>query len=133
VNPAVLSNRQLRSTNCAHGDRAIVMSINGERPRKVILPGLTSNVKNVTTLRIALVVNEMDDTFAVHDGLRLNSAIRRAEEFNLLRTAPGILAGQQKKREQEWMCVLHNPPQELKRWRHERQAAAPDHLIISLR
>lgn len=54
-----------------------------DRFGKSILSRLLTNVEQVAILRVASVINQMDDALAIYCRLGLDSAVRRLNEFNL--------------------------------------------------
>src|SRR5712671_5524776 len=88
VDAAIFPNRELSAANGAHGHRGMRFRINSQRFGKISLTGLTSDVKDIATRRITLVINKVDDAFAIDGGLRLNTAVGSREQTDLWRRLP---------------------------------------------
>jgi hypothetical protein len=71
------------AANVADGNGAAFIAVDAERMGKA--PALIggANVKDIAVPRIALVVNHVEEAFAVHDNLRLDAAVGNAEAFHL--------------------------------------------------
>jgi hypothetical protein len=83
MDSAIPPKRHLCASNCASSDCASQLMIDLNRFGKRVRFRLLANVKQVAILSVALVIDQMDDASAIYCRLRLDSAVRRVNEFNL--------------------------------------------------
>jgi len=65
------------------------LTVDGQRFGKFLLHRFAVDVENVAAFRIAFEVDEVDNAFRVHSGLRLNAVIRCGDEFDVLACGEG--------------------------------------------
>jgi hypothetical protein len=80
---SIFAYRELCSSNSSHRNRTSRITVNFDGSGECVLPRFLPDVKDVTPISVAFVIDEMHDSPSIHRRLWLQTSLRRALESNL--------------------------------------------------
>ena len=83
VDALVLSNGELGTADCAHSHGGVRSGVDLDWFGVVALSRLATDIEDVLGVGLTLEVDEVDDSFGVHGGLRLNAIVWGAHQVDL--------------------------------------------------
>src|SRR6266850_205674 len=105
VHSAILSKGKLCAANGTHRDGSPCLTVDGEWPGKAFRTWFASDIEKVAAFGIAFVIDEVDDTFAIHCRLWLDAAVGSAEQVDVFRL--GRADAEKKQKQGDAMAENH--------------------------
>src|SRR5258706_14781681 len=95
---AIVPERDLSAANGARRHRAAGLAVYSKSRREARAEIARPHIEQISCLRIARVVNEMQNASLVDGHLRLDAAFRHAEQTDVLGSFGGFFSGHARKR-----------------------------------